>query len=165
MTSDEALMPEFHAGSRAAFEELFARYHKALYGFFGRRLNNTARTEDLTQETFFALIRAVSRYEPRASVRTEGKNGFVCVVERAWIDALESPELWNPKNRGPPCYNAPAARTVPPITLMRTKCVLAGQSKDEIHDSMKAAVENKELPHLEPDAMTFMLSKQGRLNE
>src|SRR6185437_4436736 len=70
MTSDEALMLEFQGGSRAAFEELFARYHKPLYGFFGRRLNNRERAEDLAQETFLAVIRAVSRYEPRASVRT-----------------------------------------------------------------------------------------------
>jgi RNA polymerase sigma-70 factor, ECF subfamily len=70
MTSDEALMLEFQAGSRAAFEELFARYHKALYGFFGRRLNNPERAEDLAQETFLAVIRAASRYEPRALVRT-----------------------------------------------------------------------------------------------
>jgi RNA polymerase sigma-70 factor, ECF subfamily len=70
MTSDEALMQEFQGGSRAAFEELFARYRKPLYGFFGRRLNNSQRAEDLTQETFLAVIRAVSRYEPRASVQT-----------------------------------------------------------------------------------------------
>ena len=48
MTSDEALMLEFQGGSRAAFEELFARYHKPLLGFFGRRLNNIERAEDLT---------------------------------------------------------------------------------------------------------------------
>jgi RNA polymerase sigma-70 factor (ECF subfamily) len=70
MTSDEALMLEFQGGSRAAFEELFARYRKPMYGFFGRRLNNPERAEDLTQETFLAVIRAASRYEPRASVRT-----------------------------------------------------------------------------------------------
>jgi RNA polymerase sigma-70 factor, ECF subfamily len=70
MTNDESLMQEFQGGSRAAFEELFARYRKPLYGFFGRRLNNSERAEDLTQETFLAVIRAVSRYEPRASVRT-----------------------------------------------------------------------------------------------
>ena len=70
MTSDEALMLEFQGGSRAAFEELFARYRKPLYGFFGRRLNNPERAEDLTQETFLAVIRAASRYEPRALVRT-----------------------------------------------------------------------------------------------
>ncbi len=67
MTSDEALMLEFQGGSRAAFEELFARYRKPLYGFFGRRLNNPERAEDLVQETFLAVIRAASRYEPRAS--------------------------------------------------------------------------------------------------
>jgi RNA polymerase sigma-70 factor (ECF subfamily) len=70
MISDEALMLEYQAGSRAAFEELFARYHKPLYGFFGRRLNNPERAEDLAQETFLAVIRAASRYEPRALVRT-----------------------------------------------------------------------------------------------
>ena len=70
MTSDDALMLEFQGGSFAAFEELFARYRKPLYGFFGRRLNNSERAEDLTQETFLAVIRAASRYEPRASVRT-----------------------------------------------------------------------------------------------
>jgi RNA polymerase sigma-70 factor (ECF subfamily) len=70
MTSDEALMLEFQGGSRAAFEELFARYRKPLNGFFGRRLNNPERAEDLVQETFLAVIRAASRYEPRALVRT-----------------------------------------------------------------------------------------------
>ena len=70
MTSDEVLMLEFQGGSRAAFEELFARYRKPLSGFFGRRLNSAERAEDLTQETFLAVIRAVSRYEPRSSVRT-----------------------------------------------------------------------------------------------
>jgi RNA polymerase sigma-70 factor, ECF subfamily len=70
MTSDEALMLQFQGGSRAAFEELFARYRQPLYGFFGRRLNNRERAEDLVQETFLAVIRAASRYEPRASVRT-----------------------------------------------------------------------------------------------
>ena len=66
MISDEALMLEFHRGSRTAFEELFARYHRPLYSFFARRLNNPERAEDLAQETF----RAVSRYEPGALVRT-----------------------------------------------------------------------------------------------
>jgi RNA polymerase sigma-70 factor (ECF subfamily) len=70
MTSDEALMLEFQGGSRAAFEELFARYRKPLYGFFRRRLNNPERAEELTQDTFLAVIRSVSRYEPRALVRT-----------------------------------------------------------------------------------------------
>src|ERR1700722_6888006 len=70
MTSDEALMLEFQLGSRAAFEELFARYRQPLDGFFRRRLNDAGRAEDLTQEAFLAVIHATSRYEPRALVRT-----------------------------------------------------------------------------------------------
>jgi len=95
----------------------------------------------------------------------EGKNGFVCVVERAWTSSFDSPEFWNPKNRSPLCLNPPAARTVLPITLMRTKFVLAGKSKDEIQKRVKAAIENKELPALDPGGMTYMMSRQGYLND
>jgi RNA polymerase sigma-70 factor, ECF subfamily len=70
MISDEALMLEFQGGSRQAFEELFARYREPLYGFFRRRLESKERADDLTQETFLAVIRATSRYQPRALVRT-----------------------------------------------------------------------------------------------
>lgn len=70
MISDEALMLEFRGGSQQAFEQLFARYRGPLYGFFRRRLNGDQRAEDLTQETFIAVIRASGRYEQRALFRT-----------------------------------------------------------------------------------------------
>jgi len=70
--SDEALMLEFQSGSRDAFEQLIARYRGPLFGFFRRRLNRDGETraEDLTQDTFLAVLRATERYEPRAPVRT-----------------------------------------------------------------------------------------------
>ena len=95
----------------------------------------------------------------------EGKNGFICIVERAWMGAFDSLEFWNPKNRAPSCFNPPAARSIMPITLLRTKLVLDGKSKAEIEEGMKTAVDNKELPALEPGGMTYMMSKQGRLND
>ncbi|MBZ5552774.1 MAG: RNA polymerase sigma factor [Acidobacteriia bacterium] len=70
MISDETLMLEFQSGSREAFEELFARYRQPLYGFFRRRLESNGRAEELAQDTFLAVIRATSRYEARALVRT-----------------------------------------------------------------------------------------------
>jgi|SRR5215471_3745907 len=70
MISDEALMLDFQRGSREAFEELFARYRGPLFGFFHRRLESSERAEDLTQETFLAVIRGASRYQPRAQLRT-----------------------------------------------------------------------------------------------
>jgi RNA polymerase sigma-70 factor (ECF subfamily) len=68
--SDEALIREFQGGSQLAFEELFARYRGPLYGFFRRRLNSEQRAEDLMQETFLAVIRGSSHYQPRSLVRT-----------------------------------------------------------------------------------------------
>jgi RNA polymerase sigma-70 factor (ECF subfamily) len=70
ISSDEALMLEFQRGSREAFAELYARYREPLFGFFRRRLASRERAEDLAQETFLAVIRAVVRYEPRAMVKT-----------------------------------------------------------------------------------------------
>lgn len=57
-------------GSRAAFEELFARYREPVFAFFRRRVGPIGTAEDLTQETFLAVLRAAARYEPRSSVRS-----------------------------------------------------------------------------------------------
>lgn len=93
-----------------------------------------------------------------------GTNGFVCNVDR-WMDQFEdSPEFWNPKRHGPVCYNPQAAKTLVPILMIRTKLALAGKSKAEMKEGMKAAIEKGELPALEPSAMAYMLSKQGFLN-
>jgi len=68
--TDEQLMVEFCQGSREAFSELFARYKQPLFGFFRRRLADPAQAEELTQETFLALLRNCLRYEPLALFRT-----------------------------------------------------------------------------------------------
>ena len=68
--SDERLMLAFAQGSSDAFTELFGRYQQPVYGFFRRRVADSARAEELTQETVLALLRAAGRYEPRALFRT-----------------------------------------------------------------------------------------------
>src|SRR5437660_295875 len=68
--SDERLMLAFSQGSSEAFTELFHRYKQPVFGFFCRRVSDPANAEELTQETFFALIRAAAHYEPRALFRT-----------------------------------------------------------------------------------------------
>ena len=95
----------------------------------------------------------------------EGKNGFVCVVERGWMSPADAPEFWNPKLRGPICFNPPAARSVLPTTYKRTEMVLAGKTKAEIIEGNKAAFEKGELPALEPGAMSYMLSKGADLTD
>lgn len=68
--SDEQLMLAFALGSSDAFSELFRRYKQPVYGFFRRRLADSAHAEELTQETFIVLLRSASRYQPRALFRT-----------------------------------------------------------------------------------------------
>jgi len=70
MKSDEQLMLEYQAGSSQAFEALFERYRNSIYGFFRRRLNNSARAEELSQDTFIVILRGAERYEAKAQFRT-----------------------------------------------------------------------------------------------
>jgi len=124
-------------------------------------LARTAAPPSISQD---ATVMVLGRHGYETAV--EGKNGFVCNVERAWMGSFENdPEFWNPKNRGPVCYNPPAARTVLPITLMRTKLAMAGKSMAEVKEGIKDAIEKRELPALEPGGMAYMMSKQGHLND
>ena len=95
----------------------------------------------------------------------QGKNGFVCLVERGWAAGPDDPSFWNPKLRGPLCMNAAAARSYLPRTIKKTELILAGRTKDQMVESIRAAIETKELPAMEPGAMCYMLSKQGYLND
>ena len=97
----------------------------------------------------------------------KGKNGFVCVVERGWMSPFDgefSVNFWNPKLRGPLCFNPPAARSILPMTYKRTEMVLAGQSKAQIIDGIKTFIK-QELPPLEPGAMSYMMSKEQYLTD
>jgi len=97
----------------------------------------------------------------------EGKNGFVCAVERGWMgpfDGEDAANFWNPKIRGPLCFNPPAARSILPLTYKRTEMILAGQSKAQIIDGIKTFIK-QELPPLEPGAMSYMMSKEQYLTD
>ena len=95
----------------------------------------------------------------------KGKNGFVCLVERAWTSGIDDPGFWNPKQRGPICLNPPAVRSYLPQTILKTQSILAGRSKAQMFEDLKAALDKKKLPPPEPGAMSYMMSKQGYLND
>lgn len=68
--TDQQLMMAFSGGSAEAFTDLFSRYKQPLFGFFCRRVADPAQAEELTQETFLAVLRASLRYEPLSLLRT-----------------------------------------------------------------------------------------------
>jgi hypothetical protein len=90
----------------------------------------------------------------------QGKNGFVCIVGRGWT-AAPDPDFWNPKVRVPMCLNAPAARSYLVRIKKETEWGLAGRTQAQINNSIPAALASKELPPMEPGAMSYMTGKQG----
>jgi hypothetical protein len=95
----------------------------------------------------------------------KGKNGFVCIVQRSWTAESTNPEYWNPKLRGPICFNPAGARSYLPLVFKKTELAEAGRSKEQIVAAIKAGLDKKELPLPEPGAMCYMMSKQGYLND
>ena len=95
----------------------------------------------------------------------QGKNGFVCLVERGWAAGTDDPDFWNPKLRGPICFNAAAVRSYVPISMKRTESILASQSKARMSEEIQAAFDKKEFQAPEPGAMCYMLSKQQYLGD
>jgi len=94
-----------------------------------------------------------------------GKNGFVCIVERGWGADLGDAEFWNPKIRGPICFNPASARSVLPTYLERTKWVLAGASDAELLARTKAAIAAGRIRPPDVGAMCYMMSKDGYLGD
>lgn len=90
----------------------------------------------------------------------EGKNGFVCIVQRSWSAPIDDPEFWNPKGKAPACFNATAARFIVPLLMKKTELVLAGRTKSQLFEVVSASLEKKELPTPEAGAMCYMMSKQ-----
>lgn len=110
-----------------------------------------------------ATVLVLGRKGYESAVR--GKNGFVCMVERGWVGALDAPEMWNPKIRGADCLNPPAARSILPLALLRTKMLLAGHTRAEVVAAIREALGSGELPPLEPAAMSYMMSKSSYLTD
>ena len=95
----------------------------------------------------------------------QGKNGWVCWVGRGWMAMFDHPEFWNPKVRAADCLNPPAARSILPYAYKRTELLLAGHSKLEVIAAIKAAIDKKELPALEPGTVDYMMSKSSYLTD
>ena len=135
MTSDEALMLEFQRGSRPAFEELFARYRAPLFGFFRRRLGCGGRAEDLTQETFLAVIRSVVRYEPRALVRT-------------YLYGIAMKLLWAERRKGARNVSLEESQADPAVEAVSDSALWVRQALERLDDTQREILMLREYEQL-----------------
>jgi hypothetical protein len=162
-----ALVVVFGAGWRAQAQDAKVAYPRMapLDQYLMERDAEVALARSAAPESISgdAEVMVLGRHGYETAVK--GKNGFVCMVERAWMSPVDDPGFWNPKMRGPICFNAPAARFNVPVDIKKTESVLAGRSGAQMAEDIKAAFDKKELPALEPGAMCYMMSKQGYLND
>lgn len=94
----------------------------------------------------------------------KGTNGFVCMVARSWSADWNDPDFWDPRVHAPNCYNAAAAKSQVAVTNKRTQIVLAGGSKAQIFDAIKASIDSGDLPVPDAGSMSYMLSKDTYLS-
>jgi RNA polymerase sigma-70 factor (ECF subfamily) len=62
--ADRELLLRIAEGDRAAFESLYRRYVRPVFGLALRRLGDRGRAEDAVQETFAAVWRSAQSYKP-----------------------------------------------------------------------------------------------------
>jgi len=83
VTSDGELIQQTAGGDRSAFETLYRRYARPVFGLALRRLGDRGRAEDAVQETFASVWRSASSYKPE---RGPGAPWLYAVARNAITD-------------------------------------------------------------------------------
>ena len=83
MCSDGELIQRTGAGDRSAFDKLYRRYSRPVFGLALRRLGDRGRAEDAVQETFVSIWRSARTYKPE---RGPGAPWLYGVARNAIVD-------------------------------------------------------------------------------
>jgi RNA polymerase sigma-70 factor (ECF subfamily) len=83
VTSDGELIQRAATGDRSAFEDLYHRYARPVFGLALRRLGDRGRAEDAVQETFASIWRSAASYQPD---RGPGAPWLYAVARNAIVD-------------------------------------------------------------------------------
>ena len=83
--TDGQLIVRIAQGDRDAFEELHARYRRAILGLALRRIGDRGRAEDAAQDAFVAVWRSARTYDP---ARGSGAPWLYAVARNAITDGL-----------------------------------------------------------------------------
>ena len=81
--SDGELIQRTSAGDRVAYEKLYRRYARSVFGLALRRLGDRGRAEDAVQETFASIWRSAGTYRPE---RGPGAPWLYGVARNAIVD-------------------------------------------------------------------------------
>jgi len=87
VTTDGELIQRAAGGDRSAFEVLYQRYARPVFGLALRRLGDRGRAEDAVQETFASIWRSAGSYRPD---RGPGAPWLYAVARNAIVDRARS---------------------------------------------------------------------------
>jgi RNA polymerase sigma factor (sigma-70 family) len=87
VTSDGDLIQAAAGGDQSAFEDLYRRYARPVFGLALRRLGDRGRAEDAVQETFASIWRSAGSYKPE---RGPGAPWLYAVARNAIVDRARS---------------------------------------------------------------------------
>ena len=87
--SDEQLMQAVAHGDLDAFNKIVLRYQQQTWRTAYRLLGDAMEAEDVAQETFFKILKAVPRYRPSASFRTY----LYTIIYRLCLDTRKKSRL------------------------------------------------------------------------
>src|SRR6187397_2492403 len=95
--TDGELITRSAEGDRDAFEELYRRYTRPVFGLALRRLGDRGRAEDASQDAFAAIWRSASSYDPDrgrggAWLYTVARNAIVDGARRRPEPPMEAPD-------------------------------------------------------------------------
>jgi RNA polymerase sigma-70 factor, ECF subfamily len=85
--SDAELIERAGAGDRSAFDKLYSRYSRPVFGLALRRLGDRGRAEDAVQETFVSVWRSARTYKPE---RGPGAPWLYGIARNAIVDRSRS---------------------------------------------------------------------------
>src|SRR5712675_2509360 len=86
-TTDSALLVRVADRDREAFELLYKRYVRSIFGLALRRLRDRQRAEDAVQETFTSVWRSAASYRPE---RGPAAPWLYAVARNAIVDRLRA---------------------------------------------------------------------------
>jgi len=81
--SDEELMAQYQKGEESAFQQLFSRHKRGVYGYILRYTRNEQESEEIFQDAFIKMHRAAPTWIPSAKFST----WLYTIVRNLCIDA------------------------------------------------------------------------------
>src|SRR3954469_24036919 len=89
---DELMLRRAQRGEERAWRELVARYERPVHALIWRLLAGRARhrVEDLTQETFVRVLRALPKFDPAGSAALS--TWILTIATRLTLNELRRPE-------------------------------------------------------------------------